>query len=108
MPGRASQDETAVPLQSTEATASIDTETELMIREALDAAMSGRTTMAIAHRLSTVQHMDKIVVLHKGELREMGTHAQLLARRGLYYRLWQLQYRDGEAPRTTERQAEQG
>lgn len=87
-----------------EATASIDTETEMVIREALDAVMSGRTTMAIAHRLSTVQDMDKILVMHKGELREAGTHGQLLARRGLYYRLWQLQYREADR----EAQAEQG
>jgi ATP-binding cassette subfamily B multidrug efflux pump len=58
--------------------------------------MSGRTTLAIAHRLSTIQDMDKILVLHKGQLREMGTHQQLLAQRGIYYRLYQLQYRDQE------------
>ncbi|RPJ74216.1 MAG: ATP-binding cassette domain-containing protein, partial [Acidobacteria bacterium] len=74
-----------------EATASVDSATELAIREALDAAMRGRTTIAIAHRLATVQHMDKIVVLHKGELREMGTHRQLVAKGGLYARLWSLQ-----------------
>ena len=91
-----------------EATASVDTETEMMIREALDAAMSGRTTIAIAHRLSTVQDMDKILVLHKGELREMGTHSQLLAKRGLYYRLWQLQYREGELETERERAKESG
>ena len=74
-----------------EATASVDTETELAIRQALDAAMRGRTTIAIAHRLATVQHMDKILVLHKGELREMGTHRQLVGKGGLYARLWELQ-----------------
>jgi ABC-type multidrug transport system fused ATPase/permease subunit len=58
--------------------------------------MSGRTTLAIAHRLSTIQDMDKILVLHKGRVREMGTHQELLARRGIYYRLYQLQYQDQE------------
>jgi ATP-binding cassette subfamily B protein len=80
-----------------EATSSIDTETELMIRRALGVAMARRTTIAIAHRLSTVQDMDKILVLHKGELREAGTHRQLRARRGLYFNLWQLQYGEMEA-----------
>ena len=79
-----------------EATSSVDTETELLIREALHVLMSGRTTLAIAHRLSTIQDMDKILVLHKGRLREMGTHQELLARRGIYYRLYQLQYQDQE------------
>jgi ATP-binding cassette subfamily B protein len=79
-----------------EATSSVDTETELLIREALHVLMSGRTTLAIAHRLSTIQDMDKILVLHKGRLREMGTHQELLARRGIYYRLYQLQYKDQE------------
>ena len=74
-----------------EATASVDTATEVAIRQALEAAMKGRTTIAIAHRLATVRHMDKILVLHKGELREMGTHRQLVARGGLYARLWELQ-----------------
>jgi ATP-binding cassette subfamily B protein len=79
-----------------EATSSVDTETELLIRDALQVLMGGRTTVAIAHRLSTIQDMDKILVLHKGELRESGTHQQLLARRGIYYRLYQLQYKDQE------------
>ena len=79
-----------------EATSSIDTETELLIRDALGVLMSGRTTIAIAHRLSTIQDMDKILVLHKGQLREAGTHQELLARRGIYYKLYQLQYRDQE------------
>lgn len=79
-----------------EATAHVDTETELLIRDALRVLMRGRTTIAIAHRLSTIQDMDKILVLHKGELREVGTHQELLARRGIYYRLYQLQYRDQE------------
>ena len=63
-----------------EATSSVDTETELLIRDALHVLMAGRTTIAIAHRLSTIQDMDKILVLHKGELRESGTHQELLAR----------------------------
>ena len=62
-----------------EATSSVDTETELLIRDALHVLMAGRTTIAIAHRLSTIQDMDKILVFHKGELREMGTHQELLA-----------------------------
>jgi ATP-binding cassette subfamily B multidrug efflux pump len=79
-----------------EATSSVDTETEILIREALHVLMAGRTTLAIAHRLSTIQDMDKILVLHKGRLREMGTHQELLAGRGIYYRLYQLQYKDQE------------
>jgi ATP-binding cassette subfamily B protein len=79
-----------------EATSSVDTETEILIRDALHVLMAGRTTIAIAHRLSTIQDMDKILVLHKGELREAGTHQQLLATRGIYYRLYQLQYKDQE------------
>ncbi len=77
-----------------EATSSIDTETELLIRDALRVLMAGRTSLAIAHRLSTIQHMDRILVLHKGQLREIGTHQELLARRGIYYKLYQLQYSD--------------
>jgi ATP-binding cassette subfamily B multidrug efflux pump len=76
-----------------EATSSVDTETELLIRDALHALMAGRTTIAIAHRLSTIQDMDKILVLHKGRLREAGTHQELLARRGIYFRLFELQYK---------------
>ncbi len=79
-----------------EATSSIDTETELLIRDALGVLMADRTTIAIAHRLSTIQDMDKILVLHKGQLREVGTHQELLAHRGIYYKLYQLQYRDQE------------
>jgi len=75
-----------------EATSSIDTDTELLIRDALHVLMAGRTTIAIAHRLSTIQDMDTILVLHKGQLRESGTHQKLLAQRGIYYRLYQLQY----------------
>jgi ATP-binding cassette subfamily B protein len=77
-----------------EATSNIDTATEALIQDALKVLMAGRTTLAIAHRLSTIQDMDRILVLHKGELRESGTHQELLARRGLYHRLYQLQFRD--------------
>ena len=79
-----------------EATSSVDTETELLIRDALKVLMRGRTTIAIAHRLSTIQDMDRIIVLHKGELRESGTHQELLAHRGIYHRLYQLQFKDKE------------
>ena len=79
-----------------EATSSVDTETEFLIRDALHTLMAGRTTLAIAHRLSTIQDVDTILVLHKGELREMGTHQELLAQRGIYYRLYQLQFREQE------------
>jgi ATP-binding cassette subfamily B protein len=75
-----------------EATSSVDTETERLIRDALAVLMKGRTTIAIAHRLSTIQDMDRILVLHKGELREQGTHSELLAMRGIYHRLYQLQF----------------
>ena len=75
-----------------EATSSVDTETELLIRDALRVLMAGRTTIAIAHRLSTVQDMDQILVLHKGKLRESGTHQELLAARGIYFKLFELQY----------------
>jgi len=85
-----------------EATSSVDTETEILIRDALHVLMSGRTTIAIAHRLSTIQDMDKILVLHKARLREMGTHQELLALRGLYYKLYQLQYKDQEGKDTKE------
>jgi ATP-binding cassette subfamily B protein len=79
-----------------EATSSVDTETELLIRDALRVLMAGRTTIAIAHRLSTIQDMDKILVLHKGRLRESGTHQELLAARGIYFRLFELQYKGAE------------
>jgi ATP-binding cassette, subfamily B, multidrug efflux pump len=81
-----------------EATSSVDTETELLIRDALHVLMAGRTTIAIAHRLSTIQDMDKILVLHKGRLRESGTHQELLAARGIYFRLFELQYKGREQP----------
>ncbi|MFI5177263.1 MAG: ABC transporter ATP-binding protein [Vicinamibacterales bacterium] len=80
-----------------EATSSIDTATEALIQDALHVLMARRTVLAIAHRLSTIQDMDAILVLHKGELCERGTHQELLARRGLYYRLYQLQFRDQAA-----------
>lgn len=75
-----------------EATSSVDTETERLIRDALGTLMRGRTTIAVAHRLSTIQDMDRILVFHKGQLRESGTHQELLAERGLYRRLFELQY----------------
>jgi ATP-binding cassette subfamily B multidrug efflux pump len=76
-----------------EATSSVDTETELIIRDALHVLMAERTTIAIAHRLSTIQDMDQILVLHKGQLRESGTHQELLAQRGIYFKLFELQYK---------------
>ena len=81
-----------------EATSSVDTKTELLIREALDRLLSGRTALVIAHRLSTIQHADRILVFHKGRLREQGAHQELLAQRGIYYRLYQLQYQEQELP----------
>jgi ATP-binding cassette, subfamily B, multidrug efflux pump len=80
-----------------EATSSVDTETELLIGDALRVLMAGRTTLAIAHRLSTIQDMDKILVFHKGTLREAGSHQHLLSLRGIYYKLYQLQYKGKEA-----------
>jgi ATP-binding cassette, subfamily B, multidrug efflux pump len=77
-----------------EATSSIDTETEQLIQQAVDRVMAGRTSMVVAHRLSTIQRCDRIIVMHHGELREMGTHNELLRLRGLYWRLYQLQYSD--------------
>ncbi len=77
-----------------EATANIDTETEILIQDALGKLMEGRTTLVVAHRLSTIQHADKIIVLHKGKIREIGNHQELLAEGGLYYNLYQLQYKD--------------
>lgn len=77
-----------------EATSSVDTETEILIRDALETLMRDRTSLIIAHRLSTIQHCDRIVVLSKGEIKEEGTHRELLAERGIYFKLYQLQYRD--------------
>ncbi|HEV2401330.1 MAG TPA: ABC transporter ATP-binding protein [Candidatus Sulfotelmatobacter sp.] len=79
-----------------EATSSVDTETEFRVRDALGRMVEGRTSLIIAHRLSTIQRADKILVMHKGQLREMGTHQELLAHRGIYYKLYQLQYKDQE------------
>jgi len=79
-----------------EATSSVDTETEMRVREALDHLVEGRTSIVIAHRLSTIQRADRILVMHKGHLREMGTHQELLAARGIYWKLYQLQYKDQE------------
>jgi ATP-binding cassette subfamily B protein len=81
-----------------EATSSVDTETEFRVRDALSRMVEGRTSVIIAHRLSTVQRADKIIVMHKGCVREMGSHQQLLANRGIYYKLYQLQYKDQEMP----------
>ena len=79
-----------------EATSSVDTDTELKIRGAISRLMEGRTSIIIAHRLSTIQKADKIIVMHKGQVREIGTHQELLAQRGIYYKLYQLQYREQE------------
>jgi len=88
-----------------EATSSVDTETEMRVREALTKLVEGRTSLVIAHRLSTIQRADKIIVMHKGKVREMGSHQQLLAQRGIYYKLYQLQYKDQEIPGATQTQA---
>ena len=79
-----------------EATSSVDTETEFRVREALARMVSGRTSIIIAHRLSTIQRADRILVMHKGQLRESGPHQELLALRGIYWKLYQLQYKDQE------------
>lgn len=79
-----------------EATSSIDTETEQLIQKAIQKLLVGRTAIVIAHRLSTIQNANKIIVLHKGEIRETGNHQQLLAKKGIYYKLYQLQYKDQE------------
>ncbi|MGB5153974.1 MAG: ABC transporter ATP-binding protein, partial [Candidatus Sulfotelmatobacter sp.] len=94
-----------------EATSSVDTETEFRVRDALNRMVEGRTSLIIAHRLSTVQRADKIIVMHKGRVREMGTHQQLLAQRGIYFKLYQLQYKDqelnlGHVERGPDRQAQ--
>jgi ATP-binding cassette subfamily B protein len=77
-----------------EATSSVDTETEFRVRDALMRMVEGRTSIIIAHRLSTIQRADRILVMHKGRLRESGTHQELLALRGIYWKLYQLQYKD--------------
>jgi ATP-binding cassette subfamily B protein len=79
-----------------EATSSVDTETEQLIQDALKVLFEGRTAIVIAHRLSTIQNVDQILVMHKGRVRERGTHQELLARRGMYWTLYQLQYKDQE------------
>lgn len=79
-----------------EATSSVDTETEILIQKAIEKLLVNRTSIVIAHRLSTIQNADKIIVMHKGELREMGTHQELLSKKGIYYKLYQLQYKDQE------------
>ena len=85
-----------------EATSSVDTETELRVREALGRLVENRTSVVIAHRLSTIQRADRIVVMHRGQLREMGTHRELLARRDIYWKLYQLQYKEQELERRQE------
>jgi ABC-type multidrug transport system fused ATPase/permease subunit len=70
----------------------VDTETEALIQDALEKVMRNRTCLIIAHRLSTIRNADRIIVLHHGEVREMGTHAELMDKRGIYHRLYQLQY----------------
>jgi ATP-binding cassette subfamily B protein len=80
-----------------EATSSVDTETELLIQQAIKKMLVGRTSIVIAHRLSTIQSADKIIVLHKGEIREMGNHQELLALNGIYRKLYELQYKDQES-----------
>ncbi len=79
-----------------EATSSVDTETELLIQDALEKIMRERTCLVIAHRLSTIRNADRIIVLHHGEVRETGSHSELLQKRGIYYRLYQLQYQQEE------------
>ncbi|HYK49272.1 MAG TPA: ABC transporter ATP-binding protein [Terriglobales bacterium] len=81
-----------------EATSSVDTETEFRVRDALSRMVEGRTSLIIANRLSTIQRADKIIVMHKGQVREMGSHQQLLGQRGIYWKLYQLQYKDQEIP----------
>jgi len=81
-----------------EATSSVDTETEFRVREALTRMVEGRTSIVIAHRLSTIQRANKIVVMHKGRVREIGSHQELLGQRGIYWKLYQLQYKDQEIP----------
>lgn len=80
-----------------EATSSVDTETEKLIQYAIEKLLIGRTAIVIAHRLSTIQNADKIIVMHKGEIKEIGTHQELLAKRGIYFRLYQLQFKEQEA-----------
>src|ERR1019366_4037187 len=90
-----------------EATSSVDTETEFRVRDALNRMGEGRTSVVIAHRLSTIQRSDRILVMHKGKLRESGTHQELLAQRGIYWKLYQLQYKDQERVAQEPRRANQ-
>jgi ATP-binding cassette subfamily B protein len=85
-----------------EATSSVDTDTELRVREALSRLVENRTSLVIAHRLSTIQRADRIIVMHRGQLREIGTHRELLARRDIYWKLYQLQYKEQEIERRQE------
>ena len=85
-----------------EATSSVDTDTEIRVRTALDRMVTGRTSVVIAHRLSTVQRADTILVMHKGQLREHGPHQQLLAQHGIYWKLYRLQYKDQEMEATSQ------
>jgi ATP-binding cassette subfamily B multidrug efflux pump len=85
-----------------EATSSVDTETEFRVREALERMVEGRTSIVIAHRLSTIQRADRILVMHKAQLRESGTHQELLGRRGIYWKLYQLQYKDQDVSNVRE------
>ena len=80
-----------------DATSSVDTETESLIQEALDVLMEGRTSIIVAHRLSTIKHVDRIIVMHHGEIREVGSHQELLAQDGIYRKLYELQYKSQEA-----------
>jgi ATP-binding cassette subfamily B protein len=81
-----------------EATSSVDPETEHLLREGMRRLIENRTSLVIAHRLSTIQNASKIVVMHKGRVREVGTHQELLDQRGIYFKLYQLQYKDQEVP----------
>jgi ATP-binding cassette subfamily B protein len=83
-----------------EATSSVDTETEILIQQAIKKLLVGRTSIVIAHRLSTIRNADKIIVMHKGEIKEIGTHQELLSRKGIYYKLYQLQYKEQEVTQT--------
>ncbi|HEX2897544.1 MAG TPA: ABC transporter ATP-binding protein, partial [candidate division Zixibacteria bacterium] len=76
-----------------EATSSVDTETEQLIQKALEELMKGRTSIIVAHRLSTIEKADKIIVMHHGQVREMGRHDELLKQRGIYYKLYEMQYK---------------
>jgi ATP-binding cassette subfamily B protein len=88
-----------------EATSSVDTETEMLIQEALRELLKDRTALIVAHRLSTIKNADRILVIHKGEIWEQGTHQDLLAQSGLYSRLYELQYRFQDGESRTDKQA---